>query len=83
MQYTRFLRVSDKESVIVSPAITVHTLREKEEIKTMSVLTRLPISLVTRLPISQPKLTKWPRQGNILVKTVEMAVRKNEEVQNC
>ena len=35
-----------KESLIVSPVIIVHSLRRKEEIKTVSVLTRLPSSLV-------------------------------------
>ena len=29
LQYTNFLRLSNKESVIVSPVITVHTLRKK------------------------------------------------------
>ena len=29
LQYTNFLRLSDKESVIVSPVITVHTLKKK------------------------------------------------------
>ena len=46
MQYTNFLRLSNKESVIVSPLITVHTLRKNVEIKTVSVLTRRPSSLV-------------------------------------
>ena len=53
LQYTNFQKLSYKESVIVSTVITVHTLRKKREIKTVSVLTRLPISLV--------KLTKWLR----------------------
>ena len=35
-----------KESVIVSPVIIDHSLRRKGEIKTVSVLTRLPSSLV-------------------------------------
>ena len=34
-----------KESVIVSPVTIVHSLRGKGEIKTVSVLTRLPSSL--------------------------------------
>ena len=29
LQYTNFLSLSDKKSVIVSPVITVHTLRKK------------------------------------------------------
>ena len=35
---------SDKESVIVSTVIPAHISGKQEEIKTMSVLTRLPIS---------------------------------------
>ena len=35
------------ESVTVCPVVTVHTLRRKGEIETVSVLTRLPSSLVT------------------------------------
>ena len=46
--YTKFLSLSDKKSVIVRPVTTFHTLREKGEIKTVSVLTRLPSSLVPR-----------------------------------
>ena len=52
LQYTNFLRLSDKESVIVSPAITVHTLRKKGEIKSVPVLPRLPTRLPARLPSS-------------------------------
>ena len=33
LQYTNFLSLSDEESVIVSPIITGHTLKEKGEIK--------------------------------------------------
>ena len=36
-----FFSLSDKKSVILSPANTVHTLRKIGEIKAMSVLTRL------------------------------------------
>ena len=46
MQDTSFLILSDKESVIVSPFITVHTLRKKGEVKTVSVLTQLPCAMV-------------------------------------
>ena len=46
LQYTNFLSLSNKESVIVSLVITVHTLKKKGEIKTVSVLTRLTNSLV-------------------------------------
>ena len=35
------LIVGDKESVIVSPVITAHTVRKKKKIKTVLVLTRL------------------------------------------
>ena len=47
LQYTNFLSLSNKESVIVSLVITVHTLKKKGEIKTVSVLTRLTNSLVS------------------------------------
>ena len=40
LQYTNFLSLSDKETVIVSPVITFHTLRKKGEIETVSFLTR-------------------------------------------
>ena len=40
------LILSDKESVIMSPAITVHNVRTKGEIKKVSALTRLPSSMV-------------------------------------
>ena len=46
MQYTNFRSLGDKKSVVVSPSITVHTLIKKGEIKTVSVLTRLPGSLI-------------------------------------
>ena len=46
LQYTNFLSLSDKGSVIVIPVIPVYTLRKKIEIKTVSVLTTLPCSLV-------------------------------------
>ena len=46
MQYTNFLSQSDKKSVIVNPAFLDHASRKKGEIKTVSVLTRLPSSLV-------------------------------------
>ena len=45
LQYTNFLSLSDKESVIVSRVITVHSLGKKGEIKTVSVSTRLLGSL--------------------------------------
>ena len=45
-QYTKLLRLSDKESVIVSPVIPFHTLRKMQEIKTVSDLTSLTSSLV-------------------------------------
>ena len=34
LQYTKFLSLSNKESVIVNPDTTVHTLTKKGEIKT-------------------------------------------------
>ena len=52
LQYTNFLSLSDKASMIVSPVspvIPVDTLRKKGEIKTVSVHTRLPSSLGSSL----------------------------------
>ena len=46
LQYTNFLSLSNKESVIVSPVIIVHTLGKNGEIKIVSVLARRPSSLV-------------------------------------
>ena len=46
LNYTNFLSLNHKELVIVSPDFHVHTSRKKEESKAMSVLTRLPSSLV-------------------------------------
>ena len=45
LQYTNFLSLSDKETITVSTVISVHTLEKQEEIKTVSVLTRLPCAL--------------------------------------
>lgn len=42
LQYANFLSLSNEESVIVSPIVSVHTLRKKGKIKTASVLTKLP-----------------------------------------
>ena len=46
LQYTTFQNLNDKESMILNSVITVHTLRKKREIQIVSVLTRLPRSLV-------------------------------------
>ena len=60
--YINFLSLIDKESVLwVSPAITVHTLRKKGEIKTVSVLTRLPSSQVTWCILNW--LNGWDREN--------------------
>ena len=45
LQYTNFLSPNDKEQVIVSPVITVYTLRKKGQIQAVSVPSRLPSSL--------------------------------------
>ena len=45
-QNTNFLSLNDKESMTVRPVITICTLKKKGEIKTVSILTRLSISLV-------------------------------------
>ena len=42
LQYTNFLSLSDKGSMIVSPVTTAHTLRRKGEIKTVPVITKVP-----------------------------------------
>ena len=62
LQYTNFLSLSNKESLIVSPAITIHTLMKKRKIKARSFLTRLHSSLV--LYWSLALLNGWNR-GNI------------------
>ena len=46
LQYNNFLSLSNKESLIVNPAITIHTLMKKREIKARSFLTRLHSFLV-------------------------------------
>ena len=46
LQYTDFLSLSDKGSMIVSPVTTVHTLRRKGEVKTVPVITKVPSSLI-------------------------------------
>ena len=45
LQYTNFVSLSEKESVIVNPVISVYTLRKKTKLKTVSVLKRLPYAL--------------------------------------
>ena len=46
LQYTNFPSQNDKKQVVASPVISVHILRKKEEIERVSVLTKLPSSLV-------------------------------------
>ena len=75
--YNTPILLSNKESVILSPVITTHTLRKKEEIKTVSVLTRFPSSLVPWCILKW--LNCWSRKV-FLVQIVEMVVRENEEV---
>ena len=58
LQYTNFLSMSNKVSVIVSSIISVHTFTKKEEIQTVSVVTRLSSSLVF---MTQIDLAKWLR----------------------
>ena len=58
LQYTNFLSMSNKVSVIVSSIISVHTLTKKKEIQTVSVVTRLSSSLVF---MTQIDLAKWLR----------------------
>ena len=58
LQYTNFLSMSNKVSVIVSSIISVHTLTKKKEIQTVSVVTGLSSSLVF---MTQIDLAKWLR----------------------
>ena len=46
LQYTNFLSLSDKGSMIVNPVTTVHTLRRKGEIKKVLFITKVPSSLI-------------------------------------
>ena len=46
LQYANFLSLSNEESVIVSPIVSVHTLRKKGKIKILSVLPTQLSSLV-------------------------------------
>ena len=66
LQYLSFLCLNDKESVIVSHVITVHTFRKKGEIKTVSVLTRPACKIPYKTlqppgPLTQPELAKLLR----------------------
>ena len=51
LQYTNFLSLRYKESVIVNPDTNVHTLGKEEEIKTPLLL----------FPLTQSDLAKWMR----------------------
>ena len=61
LQYTNFLSLSNNESVIVNSVITVHTLRKKGEVKTVSAITRLPSSLVPWRSLNW--LNGWGREN--------------------
>ena len=61
LQYTNFQGLSDKKSVIVSPVFTVYTLN-KGEIKTVSVLKRLPNYLVPWRSLNWQK--GWGRENS-------------------
>ena len=80
LQYTNFLSLSDKESVIVSPVITVYALRKKGEVKTMSLLTILASSLT--LGRSLNCLNGWGRQKKFDVDCWEV-VRKKKGGKIC
>ena len=79
LQYTNFLNLSNKELEVVSAVIPVHTSDKQEEIKSLSVLTRLLCSVVSRC--SSNWLNGWGR-GNILQEIVGMPVSKNRELKN-
>ena len=61
LQYTNLMRLNNKESVIVSRVITVHTLGKKGEIETVSDLTRLPGYLVLWRSLNW--LNAWGREN--------------------
>ena len=79
LQYTNFLNLSNKELEIVNAVIPVHTSDNQEEIKSLSVLTRLLCSVVSRC--SSNWLNGWGRE-NILQEIVGMPVSKNRELKN-
>ena len=79
LQYTNFLNLSNKELEVGSAVIPVHTSDKQEEIKSLSVLTRLLCSVVPRC--SSNWLNGWGR-GNILQEIVGMPVSKNRELKN-
>ena len=79
LQYTNFLNLSNKELEIVNAVIPVHTSDNQEEIKSLSVLTRLLCSVVSRC--SSNWLNGWGRE-NILQEIVWMPVSKNRELKN-
>ena len=79
LQYTNFLNLSNKELEIVNAVIPVHTSDNQEEIKSLSVLTRLLCSVVCRC--SSNWLNGWGRE-NILQEIVGMPVSKNRELKN-
>ena len=76
LQYTNFLSLRNKESVIVNPVIPVYTLRMEKEIKTVPVLSRLPFSLAFWGSLSW--LNGWNREIHVI--NLGMTVRKNREV---
>ena len=61
LQYINVLSLGDRESVVVSPTITVHTLRKKEGNKTVLVLTRHRSSLVPLRSLNW--LNGWGREN--------------------
>ena len=79
LQYTNFLNLSNKELEVISAVIPVHTSDKQEEIKSLSVLTRLLCSVVSLC--SSNWLNGWGR-GNILQEIVGMPVSKNRELKN-
>ena len=80
LQYTNFLSLSDKESVILSPVYSDFTLTKKREVKTASVLIRLRCWLVSAYSLNL--LDGWSREST-LIYIVAMASSKNWEVKNC
>ena len=65
LQYLSFLSLNDKESVIVSHVITVHTFRKKGEIKTVSVFTR-PACKIPYKTLQPPDLLTQPELAKLL-----------------
>ena len=75
LQYTNFLRLSDKESVTVSPVIPVYGSRKKTEIKTVSVITILSCSLFPLCKLNW--INGWGRENTFDVDCTDRCTQKS------